>query len=252
MLQLHEMSTLASQNALLQDDRKIKFVKKFMNMARTVAMDNDSCFSRHIGCIITDRFYKILGCGYNGPPANTPHCDTFEYLSEFFLPQLTDKEKKDLDIVDPKCQFCSGSGELVDETGSNTRECAVCKGTGIFNLENELTEYQWCASKDKCGTCPRRLINAGPGERSSLCSCVHAECNAITNSKGDLRDAMIFCHCGVPCINCSGTIINSGIKEVHCLYVDGPDYHPVSRWLLKKGGVELFIYRESYLIKEKE
>lgn len=208
------MLTIASNNALLQDERKLKFIKKTMHMAQSVAKDNDSCYSRHIGCVIMDNKYHVLGMGYNGPPARTPHCDTYDYLTNFFIPQLTSKER----------ETC-GIGE---------------------NSTYLVSEEEWAKQNHSCATCPRRLIQAGPGERSTLCSCQHAERNAITNVTGDLEDAMIMCWCGVPCIDCAGAIINSGIREVHCLYVDGPDYHPVSRYLLQTGGVELFIYKEEF------
>lgn len=197
----------------MQSDRKLKFVRKFMKMAQTVANDNGACHSRHIGCIIADLDFRIIGMGYNGPPARTPHCDSYEYLMNFFIPQLSYTEQ----------EYC---------------------GIGKQDTLTLQTPEKWAAERHNCGKCPRRFIKAGAGERSTLCSCQHAERNAITNASADLRDAMIFCWCGVPCIDCAGAIINSGIKEVHCIIA--PDYHPVSRWLLKRGGVELFEYDEIY------
>lgn len=207
---------LLSVAASYQEDRKLKFVRKFMRMAQSVAKSNDSCYSRQIGCIIADCDYRIISMGYNGPPSNTPHCDTKEYLENFFVPQLSFKEKETLDLYD------------------------------VYEPTRINKEKDWCQKNNKCGTCPRRLINAGPGERSTLCSCQHAERNAVTNATRDLRSSAIYCWCGVPCIDCAGSIINSRLKECHILYVDGPDYHPTSRWLLKQGGVELFEYSSEY------
>lgn len=209
-----------SVNAGLQDERKLKFVRKFMLLANTVANDNNACYSRKIGCIIADYDYRLVSMGYNGPPSDTPHTDTYDYLKNFFIPQLTEEELCFLDV------------NLVDHN---------------FNLQDRKID-DWCQSKHNCKQCPRRFVNAGPGQRSTLCSCQHAERNAITNSNGSIQGCMIYCWCGVPCIDCAGAIINSGLSEVHCLIVDGPDYHPESRWLLKKGGVELFEYRPSYFL----
>ena len=205
---------MLSINASYQNSRKLKFVKKFMLLAATVAKDNNACYSRQIGCVISDYDYRLIGMGYNGPPTGTPHTDTYDYLKNFFIPQLT-------------------PDELTLLTSNPTET----------NLDN------WCLSRQDCKQCPRRFVEAGPGQRSTLCSCQHAERNAITNATGDLNGSMIFCWCGVPCIDCAGAIINSGINEIHCLVVDGFDYHPESRWLLKRSGVELFEYRSSYFIK---
>jgi deoxycytidylate deaminase len=49
----------------------------------------------------------------------------------------------------------------------------------------------------------------------------------------------MFCWCGVPCVDCTGAIINAGITNVFCLKEDCPDYSPQSRWLFTKAGVRL-------------
>ena len=47
----------------------------------------------------------------------------------------------------------------------------------------------------------------------------------------------MFCWCGVPCIQCAGSIINAGIQEVHC--IKETDYHISSRWLFQHGNTSL-------------
>ena len=47
----------------------------------------------------------------------------------------------------------------------------------------------------------------------------------------------MLCWCGVPCIQCAGSIINAGIQEVHC--IKEMDYHTSSRWLFKYGNTAL-------------
>ena len=47
----------------------------------------------------------------------------------------------------------------------------------------------------------------------------------------------MFCWCGVPCIQCTGSIINAGIKEVHCL--KEKDYQSSARWLFKHANTKL-------------
>lgn len=200
--------------------RRTKFIKKFMHLAKSVANDNDACYSRQIGVVISDPNFRVVSLGYNGPPAGTPHCDTVEYLKNFYVPQLTVAE-------------CVALGFI--GTSSKT------------NIPNPNNIERWCRQKNGCKTCPRRFVNAGPGERSTLCSCQHAERNAITNATRDLDNCIMYCWCGVPCIDCAGAIINSGIRTVHCLAVDGPDYHPVSRWLFQEAEVSLNIWKEAEL-----
>lgn len=167
-----------------------------MKLAKMVGEEVNPCFSRHIGVVIMNpRSNTIVGTGYNGPPQGTPHCDSYDFLKNYFYPQLTDKEK-----------FEKGSVE------------------------------EFARAYENCATCPRRLVGAASGERTELCSCQHAERNAITNA-GIVDGCYMFCWCGVPCIQCTGTIINAGISKVYCL--QATDYHSESRWLFAKSSTEL-------------
>ena len=201
---------------------KDKFVKKYMRMAKQFGQDSNPCYSRQIGVIVVNPLTNtVTGTGYNGPPPNTPHCDDEEYLRDFFWPQLTQEEK------------CQLTEKMLQE-----------KYPGVRKTYSENSMGEVCNHFANCGVCPRRLINAGPGERSDLCSCQHAERNAITGSQANLYLNHMFCWCGVPCIQCTGAIIKAGIKDVHCLIAS--DYHPVSRWLFRKADVKVVEYDESY------
>ena len=198
-----------------------KFVRKYMRMAKQVGEDCNPCYSRKIGVVIVDPVVnKVMGIGYNGPPKDTPHCDSPTYMKNVVWPQLSTEEK--LKIAGEA--FKNGG----DEEGSHY---FVHKHAG-------------------CGQCPRKLLGFGPGERSSICSCQHAERNAITNSRECLYGAFMFCWCGVPCDQCTGAIINADIQRVYCLKVDGPDYSQSSRFLLRHAGVELVILTEEDCLDE--
>ena len=190
-----------------------KFVEKYMLIAKTVGTVHNPCYSRQIGVIIV-RDNKILGTGYNGPPKGTPHCDDYNYLQDFFWPQLTIEEKK----------------KLIPEYTEKL---------------DFLYSGQFAQIHAKCQTCPRRLIGAGPGERSTLCSCQHAERNAITNAAQDLTGAAMFCWCGIPCIDCTGAIINSGIERVYFLNDGKPVYHNVSEVLFREADIPLISWKET-------
>jgi deoxycytidylate deaminase len=187
-----------------------KFQKKYMSLAADIARCNDSCYSRHLGCIIVDANHRVRGMGYNGPPAGTPHTDDYFYLTEFFWPQLDFKE---IDSI-----------RLLLDLPKETIGCNIS--------EEFVNKYE------NCQICPRRLVGAGSGKRVTLCSCQHAERNTITAANLDSTLCAMYCYCGVPCIDCTGAIINARvIKEVHHLNED--DYHEGSRWLFDKSDIML-------------
>jgi dCMP deaminase len=181
---------------------KDKFVFKYMRMAKFVAEDQNPCYARQVGAVIVDPVSnKIVGTGYNGPPKGVPHCDEKEHLTHVVWPQLTQFEK---DIIEFKPMTC----------------------------EEFVSKYT------KCGKCPRRLVKAVSGKRLELCSCVHAETNAIVNAAQNINGCYIFCWCPLPCVECSKLIINSGIKKLYC-YKEEPDYSVGSRFILEKVGIKI-------------
>lgn len=44
-----------------------------LDMARTLST-RASCRKLQVGCVLTDEEYRVLACGYNGPPRDWPHC----------------------------------------------------------------------------------------------------------------------------------------------------------------------------------
>lgn len=190
----------------------IKFVKKYMRLAKQVGEDLNPCHSRKIGVVLVHPTEnKILGTGYNGPPRNTPHCDSREYLENYFWPQLTELDHTRLR------QFLSPIADLKQ------------------SLVDKYTDS---------GTCPRKIIGCKSGERLELCSCQHAERNAIYNSSSSLLGAWAFCWCSLPCQDCAGALINVRVARVYCLA--GPDYSPNSRKLFEAAGVEVYQFEEDY------
>jgi deoxycytidylate deaminase len=213
-----------------------KFIKKFMLIAKTIGEIENPCFSRHIGAIVVDGFTKrILGTGYNGPPSGTPHANTYDFLLEYFWPQLTYDQRKSLQYE---------LGGLLDEQiqchhewGDN-RRCVKCN---LSDLEKDCTTTTLGLFIQKYvgkPICPRRLVGAKSGEQLHLCSCQHAERNAIINAARDLTKCVMYCWCGVPCFDCTGAIINAHISEVHCLK-QSVDYSPQSRWLFNKANIRV-------------
>lgn len=204
---------------------KEKFVKKYMRIAKLIGEDQNPCHSRQIGAVIVDpQSNRILGTGYNGPAPGTPHPTSEAFLREFFWPQLTEDEKQSLyySLLPP--------GSIISPTQYDT-----------IVLDEFIKKY-----KDK-PICPRRIINAGPAQRSELCSCGHAERHAITNAAQSCRNCYMFCWCGVPCLQCSDAIIQAGITKVYCLKAS--DYQKLARWLFEKANVEVIENEPQWYLK---
>lgn len=196
-----------------------KFIRKYMRMAKFVGEDQNPCYSRKIGSVIVSPAGRVLGTGYNGPPKKVPHCDDPEYLMFVVWPQLTDEEKEPW-------------------------KAAIQSNSRLAKTEYHVGEFVGNCQ----GQCPRRLIGAKSGERLTLCSCRHSECNAIINSSQDLTGAYLFLWATSPCDACAGEIINAGIKRVYCL--TGQDYSFSTGWLFEKAGVELIKLCEGWINEE--
>lgn len=97
------------------------------------------------------------------------------------------------------------------------------------------------------GKCPRRMLNIPSGEQLNLCTCEHAEKNAIYNCNGKSTNMTMYCWCGVPCQDCTKAIINFGIKKVVCLEKD-IDYSTSSKWMLISAGIELVKFSEQDIL----
>lgn len=235
-----------------------KFVGKYMRLARQIGLDQNPCHSRKIGVVIVDPIHNsISGTGYNGPAPGTPHCDSEVYLREFFWPQLTFQEKDsirlevggsilDLDY-DPTNYMCD---HVFDQCTQKCTECEITQKE-ILRFDNDVkynkTVDRFVEKYAGCKQCPRRLVGAPSGMRTELCSCGHAERHAITNAARQLSGHVMFCWCGVPCLQCTDAIIQAMIKTVHVLKWN-TDYSKMSRWLFAKANVEIIEHNEGDLL----
>ena len=187
-----------------------------MKLAKVMADDQNPCFSRRVGAVVVDPLTNgIVGAGYNGPPENTPHCNDIEFLKYFFWPQLTSLEQEKI-----YSYVHIGNKDSLSYTDQDLNDSN--KACQFLSQENQ---------------CPRNILGYSCGTRSELCSCQHAERNALNKLPIPAKGLIMFCWCGVPCIQCSGSIINAGMQEVHC--IKEMDYHVSSRWLFKYGNTAL-------------
>ena len=196
---------------------KDKFVRKYMKLAKVMATDQNPCLSRQVGVVVVDPSTNgIVGAGYNGPPENTPHCTDVEFLKNFFWPQLTSYEKEQI---------------------YNYILKAPLHKAAKFKSIKTISPDTACILLSNCNECPRNILGYSCGKRAELCSCQHAERNALNKLPIPAKGLVMFCWCGVPCIQCAGSIINAGIREVHC--IKEKDYHVSSRWLFEHGSTTL-------------
>jgi len=65
--------------------------------------------------------------------------------------------------------------------------------------------------------CPRRVLLYESGTHMELCPAQHAEVNCISNAARlgvSTIGTTLYMNCVIPCKNCFGTLINSGISEI--------------------------------------
>lgn len=102
--------------------------------------------------------------------------------------------------------------------------------------------------QDQNAPCLRRKIGFKSGEGLEHCPAVHAEMNAIVQAARNginIKDAEIFCFCGLPCKWCMSMIINAGIKRIVCLddtYSQDNVVHILSSEIAKQAGIKIDFY----------
>lgn len=57
-------------------DRRPTWDQYFMSIAEQTAM-RSTCSRLHVGAVVVQD-YRVVGTGYNGAPANIPHCEHFD------------------------------------------------------------------------------------------------------------------------------------------------------------------------------
>jgi deoxycytidylate deaminase len=184
-----------------------KWTRKYMKLAKTLADDNESCYSRKIGVILVTAGNSATCGGWNGSIRKGEANDSFNRLFHIFKEVMTPEQKA----------------------------TALAK-YGV------ATATDFAAKHAGCQTCPRKLLDIPSGQGLDLCNCAHAERNALANANRAglvTLGSEMFCACGVPCHDCAIQIIQAGVKRVVCLKTSHPDYSPSSRYLFQEAGVGL-------------
>lgn len=215
-----------------------------MRKAKAIAENPDChiCPSRQLAAIIANtdpKYHCVLSEGYNGPPRGIPHNDSAEWLKTIWGRLTT-------------AQLCSlvKALNIENEVYGNTTD----KVKQMECILASTAKQKILDAYDGCGQCPRRILQIPSGQRLDLCSCAHAERNAIANAAMNgvsIRGATMFCWCGTPCHECTTVILNSGISEVVCLYRT-PEYSPSSIHMFRLAGVNLVRYPKEFFSDDKE
>jgi len=198
----------------------IKWIEKYMLMAKVLADTNSACLSRKIGVVLTNPEHRIISTGYNGSPPGVPHNDSFAYLYALYTQILPPKFRQQ---INTKYGFKQAEDTpLADAIVDNGSKFA-------FKFANS-------------GQCPRKILNIPSGQHLEFCNCGHAERNALANANRlgvSTIDSIMYCWCGVPCHECVIQIIQAGVGCVICLETSTPDYSPSSRYNLCASQVTL-------------
>ncbi len=81
---------------------------------------------------------------------------------------------------------------------------------------------------------------------------VHAERNAIIFANTSLQDAIMYTYPFMPCCECAGIIIQSGIKKVVTFWDDTPRWQEsfkYSRKMFGEAGIDLLEYNKNIFLK---
>lgn len=196
-------------------------IKKWFRVASAVKEVENPCHSRKIGVVIIDlKTDSLVSSGHNGPPLGCPKNDDHDYLKNVVWPQLTMDDK-----------FTAKK---------------LMSGLEVWSVKDDKEVCEvYCNQYANSKTCPRKTINAPSGQRLELCTCIHGEVDAITKANRSVAGLTMVCACGVPCIECTKVIINSGLAEVYVIDHGKGDYNPYSsRWLFEKSHVELKLVKD--------
>jgi len=81
---------------------------------------------------------------------------------------------------------------------------------------------------------------------------VHAERNAIIFSKGSLENSTIYTYPFMPCSECAGMVIQSGVKRVVTFFDENPrwvDSFSITKRMFAESGVDLIEYNKNFFLK---
>lgn len=154
------------------------------------ASHSSKCLKRHVGAVVVDPSGQVIGLGYNENPLTTNPCvEEPTYENRCFRDIVRNKHFKDLGERGVRCPKC---GEPLSVITGPPWRCGSCATNGVkTNLEAFFF--------------PDRAMN--------WCTAIHGEAWALTAAGERARGGTIYTTT-FPCMQCSGKIVQAGIKEI--------------------------------------
>ena len=94
--------------------------------------------------------------------------------------------------------------------------------------------------------CPRKIMGFQSGDGLEYCQAAHAERNAIAIAAKlghSTNGCSMYLDWVIPCVECTKSIINAGIKEIIVLKLEDYDKKGITgRQLLEQAGIEIRTY----------
>jgi len=184
-------------NNMLQHGTISKSWDNYFRLICQAVASKSPCLSRKIGAILV-RDRSIVSTGYNGPSRGVPHCGGERNLKDdLLITNAISKIRKNIDIP----------------------------AFAAIELDK---------------TCPRRILGFASGEGMQWCPAQHAEENAISNAARlgvSVLGSTLYMNSVIPCKNCFGTLINSGITEIVIDEVKSYDKH--TEYLINNSSIKI-------------
>lgn len=182
--------------------------------------------NKHIGACLVPATGEVPIGAYNGPPRGIPERHNWDR----FPPEIRDK-----------------LWEEANKKHKSYDDKMLPKNLRVFCRCHPDVDYD-----------PRYLLGYKSGQGLKYQLDAHAERNAIINAARagvSTVGGTLYLTCGVPCKECAIEIVQAGIKKVYAAKTElGLEYddtketnYYLSRWLFKKGGVELIEYEPELL-----
>jgi len=213
--------------------KRFEFYKKKYNKSKTTIQD----FSK-----LDDK----INYGLEDYPSNVYECI---YIADKVLLNCTDREGlysqlRALDVLNPEHLRPGWDTYFIRlaELASTRSNCMkrpigaiIAKNHRIIATGYNGTPYGTTNCYE--GGCDRCNSGARAGTMLDLCTCVHAEANAILHAGRALCLGSVLYTSTFPCLMCSKTVIQAGISRV--VYHKPYDNSEVSMQMLMQAGVEI-------------
>ena len=115
--------------------------------------------------------------------------------------------------------------------------CGLDRYAKDLSLETKLLN---ASTEEISKICPRRLMGCNSGEGMDLCPAQHAEENAVSNAARNgvsVLGCTLYLNTVIPCKNCFGTLINSGIVEI--VVISTEVYDRYTQFLIANSSIKI-------------